>query len=338
MKTSHRTALCALLLVGGAAMLLPAAFAEEGSLRERLKARRTQKQAPASDIDAQITKPGDYTFSLTHDGLERKYRVHVPSTYDSARPGAVLVALHGGGGDMNYQASDEHYGLISKSDREGFIAVFPNGYSKHSSGRFATWNAGACCGEARDNKVDDVGFIKDVVAHVRQQLNVDRNRIFATGMSNGAMMSYRLACELSDTFSAIAAVAGTDGTMSCQPKRPISVLHIHAKNDDHVLFNGGAGPNAFRDSTKVADFTSVPATVAKWVKMNHCDATPKRVLEKPGAYCERYSSCDSGTKVELCVTDTGGHSWPGGTKRRGSEPASTAISADDVMWEFFTGK
>ncbi|MDN8872721.1 prolyl oligopeptidase family serine peptidase, partial [Staphylococcus aureus] len=85
-------------------------------------------------------------------------------------------------------------------------------------------------------------------------------RVYATGMSNGGMMAYRLACEASDIFKAIAAVAGTDNTLSCTPAKPISILHIHAKDDDHVLFAGGAGKEAFRDLSQVTEFMSVPKT------------------------------------------------------------------------------
>jgi len=315
MKMTNRS-ICAILLLISTASILPnSVLSEDGSPK--------------------ITRPGDYVFTVNHDGLARKYRVHVPKGYDPALPTPVLFALHGGGGNMDYQANDRRYGLISASERDRFIAVFPNGYSKWRSGRFATWNAGACCGDARGKHIDDVGFIRQVVDDVTRKLNVDRDRFFAAGMSNGGMMSYRLACELPDIFKAIAAVAGTDNTTTCQPTKPISILHIHAENDDHVLFNGGAGPGAFRDESKVTDFTSVPTTISKWVASNHCSPIPKRILEKPGAYCDLYSPCRANVRVQLCVTDTGAHSWPGGTKPR-SEAPSTAVSANDVMWKFFT--
>jgi polyhydroxybutyrate depolymerase len=329
-----------LWMFGAVPLLSPPCFAQDGPLRTWLKEHTERRQAsapaPKDDADAAtpITRPGDYRFTITHDGLPRMYRVHVPAKYDPAKPAPALFALHGGGGDMNYMANDQRYGLISKSEQEGFIVVFPNGYSRWNSGKLATWNAGRCCGDARDKNIDDVGFIRAVVDQVSRQLNIDRRRIFATGMSNGGMMSYRLACELTDTFSAIASVAGTDNTTTCRPQKPISILHLHALNDDHVLFNGGAGEKAFRDPSKVTDFISVPATVAQWVKANGCDPHPKRILQKPGAYCDLYSACREHVRVELCVTDTGGHSWPGAAKTR-HEPASTAISADDVMWDFF---
>lgn len=278
---------------------------------------------------------GDFSFTMTHGGLARMYRVHVPARYDPARPAPLLVALHGGGGNMDIQASDSAYGQIAKSESEGFIAVFPNGFSRFPGGKFATWNAGNCCGAARDRNIDDVGFIREVVADVARRWQVDRSRIYATGMSNGAMMAYRLACEAADVFSAIAPVAGTDNTRSCTPTKPVSVLHIHAKDDSHVLFTGGAGPDSVARS-QITDYVSVADTIAKWSRLDSCTAPAGRVVDKPGAYCELASSCQAGSQVELCVTESGGHSWPGGRKFRGGGQApSQALSANDAMWEFF---
>lgn len=328
------TSLLIMALMQACATIAPAA--EDGPLRQRLKERRMERErARDSSVDAPITRAGDHTFTIQHDGMMRRYRVHVPTTYAASRPVALLVALHGGGGNMNYQATDARYGLISASDRDGFVVAFPNGYSKRPDGSFATWNAGRCCGAARDNNIDDVGFIRQVVANLTRQMNIDRARVYATGMSNGGLMSYRLACEASDVFTAIAPVAGTDNTIQCTPKRAVPVVHFHAKNDDHVAFTGGAGPNAAKESV-ITDFTSVPDSINKWVKLNGCAATPRRVLEKPGAYCERYESCRDGAAVQLCVTEEGAHSWPGAPKSRG-EPASQAISANELMWEFFEG-
>lgn len=316
--------------------LSAAGAAEDAPIRQRLTERfmdRQQKAGPEAGADARIAKPGDYTFAIQHDGLTRMYRVHVPARYDPAAPAPLLFALHGGGGSMDYQADDAYYGLITKSEREGLVVVFPNGFSRLKSGRFATWNAGNCCGAARDGNSDDVGFIRQVVANVTRQMNIDRRRIYATGMSNGGLMAYRLACEMSDVFKAIAAVAGTDNTRRCNPENPVSILHIHARNDPNVLFSGGVGPKA-RDKSLVTDFTPVADTVFKWVRLNGCSAAPRRIVEKAGAYCELYSPCQGKAEVQLCVTEAGGHSWPGAGKTRG-EPASQAISANDVMWDFF---
>ena len=314
-------------------MLLPAAQAQE-TLRERIKARLEQRRAEkGNDAPAQ-------------GGLQelqvqgRKVLVHLPAGYDAAHPTPLVLAFHGGGGHAEYMADDEKYGLQKKADEAGFVVAFPNGYSKLPGGKFATWNAGGCCGDARDKGVDDVGFARAAVAAIKGRFNIDAGRVFATGMSNGGMLSHRLACEAADVFRAVASVAGTDATANCTPSRPIPVLHIHARDDDHVLFNGGAGPNAFRDESKVMNFVSVPETMARWVQRDHCAAPPQRTLDTQGtadgAYCEAYSGCAGGVTVQLCVTDTGGHSWPGAPSvRRGKPGASKALDANDQIWRFF---
>jgi polyhydroxybutyrate depolymerase len=309
--------------------------AQETTLRERLKERLMERKQETAAGPEVITQPGDYSYTLHQGDLKRAYLVHVPPVYDPASAMPVVFAFHGGGGDMHLQANT-NYNLVGKADSAGFIAVFPNGFSRLPSGKLATWNTGNCCAQARDRNIDDVGFVRSLVAQVQKQLNVDRLRIFATGMSNGGMMSHRLACEMADTFAAIAPVAGTDGTLECTPARPISVLQIHAKNDTHVLFEGGAGKDAFKDQSMVANFVSVPETMARWTQRNRCTGATKRVLGVPGAYCEAQLQCADGARVQWCVTEKGGHSWPGVKDvRAGKEPASQAINANDVMWDFF---
>ena len=300
---------------------------------QKLRERAAERQSkPADPNMTNIAAPGDYRFTFLHEGLRREYLVHVPRSYRADRPVPMLLALHGGGGDADFQSSDAKYGLISKSEEAGFITVFPNGYSRFPGGILATWNAGGCCGKAVENKVDDVGFLKEVIQRVSRQASVDRSRVFATGMSNGGLMSYRLACEIPDMIRAIAPVAGTDNTIACKPSRPVPVIHFHAKNDSHVLFTGGPGP----DSLVKANFTSVPATISKWVTLNRAEATARRMLSVPGAHCDLYAAKPGGGAVELCVTDTGGHSWPGGGTQQGRKQPSMAISANDLMWEFFS--
>lgn len=335
-----RLLLTTLITLSFASSPVHAGEESDGWLRQRIKNRLIERMAsqPAPEsnasVDTVLNKAGDYYFSIPWDGLNRMYHIHIPKTYSAKTATPLLLAFHGGGGDMDYMARDEYYGLITKSEKAGFILIFPNGYSKLQSGKFATWNAGNCCGDARDKRIDDVGFIRQIITNTKKQINIDATKIFATGMSNGGMMSHRLACEMADTFKAIATVAGTDNTTSCAPSRPVSVLHIHAINDTHVLFNGGAGKDSFRDISKVTEFTSVPETIHRWQNRNQCTKSPQRVLSVAGAYCDLFDECANGTKVKLCVTETGAHSWPGGHKPRGEAP-SQAISANDIMWDFF---
>jgi polyhydroxybutyrate depolymerase len=244
----------------------------------------------------------------------------------------MVLALHGGLGNMHVQASERFYHQVSAAEKYGYIVVFPNGYSRLPGGKFATWNAGLCCGPAVKKQSDDVAVIRAIIQDMQQRAHVDAKRIFVDGMSNGGMMSYRLACELSGTVSAIAAVAGTDNTQRCQPAKPVAVLHIHSKDDDHVPFEGGKGQQSMAD----VSFNSVPATVQKWVEINQANPQAERILEVPGAYCEIHRG--GLAPVQLCVTETGGHSWPGGSKPRGGQAGSSAISANDVIWQFFNGQ
>lgn len=279
---------------------------------------------------SELLRPGSHELALRHAGIERAYTVHVPTSYRPERAVPLVLAFHGGGGNMQVMARDSLYGLVRQSESSGWIVVFPNGYTRLPGGRLATWNAGLCCGAARDKGIDDVGFANAVVAAVQQRLHIDPSRVFATGMSNGGMMSYRLACEAPDVFRAVAAVAGTDGTAQCQPGRPVPVFHIHARDDDRVLFNGGSGSA----SSTHAEFVSVPATLDKWARLNRCNGPVQRVLEQPGVTCEVRAGCQGGAEVRLCVTDTGGHSWPGGHKAQGGK-GSDALDATKAIWDFF---
>ena len=301
--------------------------ARAGPLREAWQQRKPMAGA--------LPLPGQ-TASLSLSG--RHFLLHVPPRYQPGQPVPLLLALHGGGGSMDFMADDRRYGLISHSDANSYLLVLPNGTGVVGD-KLATWHAGRCCGKARDQAVDDVAFLRAVVAWVQQHYAVAPGRVYAAGMSNGGMMAYRLACEAADVFAGIASVAGTDNTQACRPSRPLAVLHIHARDDDHVLFDGGAGPGAFRDERKVTDFSSVPATVGRWQQYNRCQPQPLRSLVVPGAYCERYEGCAPGGALQLCVTASGGHSWPGGgSTRPGKAGPSQALDANAVMWAFFSSQ
>lgn len=293
-------------------------------------AERVRAANPGSNSQRMIASlpSGEHEFKIG----SRKYLLYVPAGYDASQAVPLVLFFHGGGGDMKQAAAD--YNWEEKADQEGAAVAFLNGSSRFPRENLATWNAGSCCGYARDQEVDDVGFTRQVVTDIQGKLNIDTGKIFATGMSNGGMMSHRLACEMADVFAAVASVAGTDGTSSCSPDRPISVMHVHAKDDDHVLFDGGAGDGGFKDESKVTDFISVEETIKRWVARNRANGVPVRVLDVPGAYAELYTSKENAAAVELVVTETGGHSWPGGRTVRGKVP-SRAIIANDVIWDFF---
>jgi polyhydroxybutyrate depolymerase len=164
----------------------------------------TWLMAVALAADPQPLGPGDHTRTLQVDGRERSYLVHVPAKYGGKQPTPVVLAFHGGG--SNAEQMVRFCGLNEKADKEGFLAVYPSGTGRFE--RMLTWNAGNCCGYAMQNKVDDVAFTRALLDDLAEVANVDPKRVYATGMSNGAIMCYRLASQLSDRIAAIAPVAG----------------------------------------------------------------------------------------------------------------------------------
>src|SRR5688572_29721389 len=164
--------------------------------------------------DAEMLKPGDHSRALKMDERMRSYHVHVPPSYDPKKPMPVVIALHGAG--MNGKMMKLYSDLDKKADAAGFIVVYPDGTG---TGSFLTWNSGGLRLGARG--ADDVAFIRKMLDDLAGVAAIDSKRVFATGMSNGGMMSYRLAAELSDRIAAIAPVAGTMGTAKAEPKGPV---------------------------------------------------------------------------------------------------------------------
>ena len=282
---------------------------------------------PSTDTKTAITKAGDYSFAIQHEGRTRTYRVHVPRGYTPSEPAPLVLALRAGTADA--RDPDGFYGLTRESDRQGFVAVFPDAYRATGGGTAVGWNAG----NWRGGGADDVGFIEKVVNNVFGQVSIARQRIYAAGMSDGGMMAYRLACELPHVFTAVASVAGTDNTAACTPDKPVSILHLHARNDRRMPYDGGADPLA---KAKLPSLTSAPQTAAKWARLDGCQEAPQPVLQQAGASCEAYSYCRGQAEVRLCSTETGGHSWPGSVKHPGEDPPSQALSATRTIWSFFS--
>jgi polyhydroxybutyrate depolymerase len=275
--------------------------------------------------------PGDNR-SINIGGLNRSYVVHVPKGFDHKTPMPVVLALHGA--TMNGPMMTWFSGLNEKADAAGFMAVYPNGTGKRSS---LFWNGGNCCGSAMQNNVDDVAFIDALLNDLVQVHPVDARRVFATGMSNGAIMAYRLASELSDCIAAIAPVAGCMGTEVGQPKRPVPVLHFQGTSDEFIPFLGGKG----RKSITGTHFYSVEQSIQAWVKLSGCDESPKiDLLSQSGDEMtvtrKRYDEGQDGAEVVLVVIEGGGHTWPGRkSPAKILGKSALNISANDLMWEFF---
>jgi polyhydroxybutyrate depolymerase len=270
--------------------------------------------------------------TLVVGGLNRTYVVHAPKGHALTTPRPVVLALHGA--TMNGPMMASFSGLNGKADEAGFLAVYPNGTGTRSS---FFWNGGNCCGSAMQNKVDDVAFIDALLDDLIGAYPVDVRRVYATGMSNGAIMVYRLASELSERIAAIAPVSGSVGTEIGQPKRPLSILHFHGTMDEFIPFTGGRGARSITGT----DFHSVEDSIRGWVKANGCDETPTiDVLAKGGDGMKvtrrSYGAGRGGAQVALVVVEGGGHTWPGmRSTAKVLGRSSLNVSANDLMWDFF---
>jgi polyhydroxybutyrate depolymerase len=286
-------------------------------------------------MSSPVVSAGTYERRVISDGDERRYLLYVPASYDWTAPQPLVLFFHGGGGGM-FQAMED-YNWQQKADQEGFALAFMHGSSRRGGNLINTWNAGECCAYARDNNIDDVTYTRRVVSDIQSYLSIDQEKIFATGFSNGAMMTYRLACEASDLFAAIAPVSGTDNTISCNPANPISIIHIHARDDEAAKFDGGSGRQFESTADWVTDFRSVADTMEIWLVYNQLSDESERVFENPGASCDLYTSGMTSVAMQLCALETGGHTWPGGPAagRRSGVVPSQALDATAVIWDFF---
>jgi len=190
-----------------------------------------------SSRDSTLTT-GDHTRTVRVGDLERRYRIYIPKKYDGTNATPVIVVFHGGGG--NPESMMRLTGMNSKADEAGFVVVYPYGTGKLANS-LLTFNGGECCGYAMDNKVDDVGFTRELLDDLATVANVDADRIFATGLSNGGIMAHYVASELSDRIAAIAPVGGPLMMEAPRSKRPVPVIHFHGTADAFAPFKGGFG-------------------------------------------------------------------------------------------------
>ncbi len=283
---------------------------------------------------AEPLAPGsNSTRSLQVDGRERSYIVHMPTGYDATKPTAVVLIFHGA--FTNAAITVAYSGLNATADDKNFIAVYPNGTGQREPALF--WNAGDW-GKARlRDPPDDVKFVAAVLDDLAKVANTDAKRIYATGISNGGMMCYKLAAELSTRIAAIAPIAGTQSFENAQPKRPVPVLHFHGTEDKLVPYDG---PKLA--SERLMGLKSVDDTVRIWAKLNACPEKPKieSLPDKAddGTTVRRltYGPGKDGSEVVLIEIKGGGHSWPGRSMPLELFGRSTKdISANDMLWEFF---
>ena len=274
---------------------------------------------------------GDHQRSLMVDGIKRSYLIHVPKSYAPDKPTPVVLALHGAA--MNGSMMVWFSGLSKKADEAGFIVVYPSGTG---TGPFLTWNAGGFQGRMAEGRPDDVRFVSSLLDDLATVCSVDSKRVYACGMSNGGMMCYRLAAELSDRIAAIAPVAGTIAIGESKPKRPIPVMHIHGSKDTIVPFEVKKA-----NKPPFMQLKSVMESIDIWVSLNGCESNPvKETISTDRSDLKVTRSIHGGGKdgseVVLVVVEEGGHTWPGQQPPVGFIGKSTkSVSANDLIWDFF---
>lgn len=265
--------------------------------------------------------------SIQHDDNYRTYLVHLPPEYSPGSPLPLILAMHGGfGSAFNLQEQSK---LSEKADEENFIVVYPEGI-KGGALNIRTWNAGWCCGYASNSNIDDVGFINALMDTLIDRYSIDTDRIYATGMSNGGFLSYRLACELSDRIAAIAPVACSMSMTSCNPARGVPVIHFHSYDDESIPDEGGIGNGVSGHYNPPLD-----SVLNAWADHNGCMVKNDTVVHTNEFTFAKWKTCECGAEVNVYISQDGGHSWPGGTQTQIGDPVSQFISATDLMWSFF---
>lgn len=271
------------------------------------------------------------TLHLSSGGLDRTYRVYRPSSIAQGARVPLVVVLHGGYGSG--AQAERAYGWDQQAERGRFLVAYPDGYRR-------SWNAGMCCGPAKSRKVDDVGFITGVVRQIERTQNADPNRVYITGMSNGAMMAYRLACDAPFPIAGIGSVAGTLDMEACVHPQRTKIVEIHGLTDAHVPFNGGVGINHPQPQA----FPSVEDTLVVWRRANGCDSRASTL--NYGVVTTKRWNCST-DNLELITIANAGHEWPGGKRGpRGAllapllhiapaDPVSDVINATETLWKFF---
>jgi polyhydroxybutyrate depolymerase len=263
-------------------------------------------RAPADDASGQVAcpptsvlMPGEVTRTLTSGGVARTYIVHVPPNYTGHSAVPLVFDFH----PLQVAATTWKIatGWPSVADAKGFILVWPQGVGD-------SWNAGRCCGQAQQQGVDDVAFLRAMTGELARDACIDPKRIYATGCSNGGGMVYRVACDAADLVAAVAPVdfdcvtgpTNVPSCASCSPARRISVAQFRGTSDTAVPYDGGA-----TSVVPCLEFPGARANFADWGARNACSGTPAAESKYP--LCDTYPTCGGGVETTLCSIPLGTH-------------------------------
>ncbi|MEZ4321658.1 MAG: PHB depolymerase family esterase [Myxococcota bacterium] len=277
----------------------------------------------------------------------RPLSMHVPST-DADTPTPLVLNLHGGGGSGASQEIESE--MTPFAEEHGFIVVYPTA-GKAADGKHR-WNSGPRTTEGRQSTADDVAYLKAVIDEMERLYAIDTARIYVTGLSNGAQMAYRFACEAEDRVAATAPVAGAMVIGSCTLDQPMPMLLIHGTADAFVPYEGGPSDPALGEAGVDEDQRPIPETAALWAELDGCASTPEVTFQQGEATCQTWRPCSGGAEVQLCTIDGGGHNWPGSEAYPvGASPFGRALAslvadhwpghvtqdlrANEAVWSFF---
>jgi polyhydroxybutyrate depolymerase len=277
---------------------------------------------------------GTYEVRLEHDGRQRRYLLHVPPGVTPAgEPLPLVFVLHGVGGSAD--SVDALTGFVPIADRERFLLAFPSAASL----AWGDWRQPA--------EIDDVDFMRAVVADVSTRLPVDPRRIYATGISAGAVMSNRLACDAADVFAAVAPVVGVGPPVyqtRCRPVRPVSLIIFLSSRDQIVPFEGG-GIKLLLPWVRFFPVISAAGFVSFWTQANGCSGPPatgalrdRTTADRSTVVLERYADCRDGSAVDFYAVEGAGHTWPGGRQYLSPLLIGTTnrdVVASELIWQFF---
>lgn len=257
---------------------------------------------------------------------DRAFRLHVPPGYTPATRVPLVVLLHGY--SASSAATEGYFKLTAESDRRGFLYALPDGTVDPRGNRF--WNATDACCDFTHKGIDDSTYLSRLIDTVKESYAVDATRVYFVGHSNGAFMSYRMACEHADQITAIVSVAGAleNDTARCRPARPVSVLEIHGTADELISYNGGLNAGH--------PYPSVDTTLAAWRRIDGCSGKTSGPVvhmdldaKLPGAettVTTYADGCRNGSRVVLWSIKDGLHS-----------PAFTKAFAPSIM-DFLYGR
>lgn len=270
--------------------------------------------------------PGHIHARLQSGGVNRSYLLYVPSTLDPSRPAPLVISIHGFASWPQNQSWVSRWNRLA--EQYGFLVAYPAG-----TGLPLRWNTGLIAASS-GGAAQEMAFINDLIDTLLKQYNLDPNRIYANGLSNGGGMSHLLACRLSERIAAIGGVAGAyiDPPGGCQPARPVPVIAFHGTADPIVPYEGG--PLRHED----ARLPQVASWAAAWAERNGCAPQPQALPEAGEVSAVRYTGCAQDSEVVFYSVHGGGHTWPGGEPlpQAITGPTTRDVDASALMWDFFS--